>query len=54
MKLVGKPSKLLLLPLLNHPGGATLFNFVSGGNIAKSPANSTANPRVKFSSRLSA
>lgn len=54
MKLVGKPRSPLLLPLLNHPGGATLFNFVSGGNIAKSPASSTARPKVKFSSSLSA
>lgn len=54
MKLVGRPKRPLLLPLLNHPGGATLFNFVSDGNIAKSPASSTARPRVKFSSRFSA
>lgn len=54
IKLVGRPRRPLLLPLLNHPGGATLFNLVSGGKIAKSPANNTARPRVKFSSRLSA
>lgn len=54
IKLVGRPRSPLLLPLLNHPGGATLFNLVSGGKIAKSPANNTASPRVKFSSRLSA
>ena len=50
MKHVGRPRTLLVLPLFNHPGGATLFNFVSGGKIAKSPATNAANPNVKFSS----
>ncbi|KOX67650.1 hypothetical protein WN51_08765 [Melipona quadrifasciata] len=30
IKLVGRPRRPLFLPLLNQPGGATLFNLVSG------------------------
>lgn len=54
MKLVGSPRVPLLLVGFNQPGGETLFSFVSGGNIAKSPASNAANPNVKFSSRPSA